>query len=47
MDGLPGHASPPLRDSYGHRDIEHDDLLLALACDCWAGEHAAGAVAVA
>ncbi len=33
-----------LCDSYGHRDGEHDDLLMALACAVWAGEHVAGGV---
>ncbi len=46
LTGFRAKITAALHDNYGHRDGEHDDLLLALACACWAGEHAAGGVAV-
>ncbi len=35
-----------LHDTYSHRDGEHDDLLLALACAVWAAEHSVYAQAI-
>ncbi len=46
LTGFRAKITAALHDSYGHRDGEHDDLLLALARAVWAGEHAVGGVAV-
>ena len=40
-------TTPGLHDSYNAREGQHDDLLLALACACWASEHSSYSSAVA
>ena len=45
-DGFRPRITVALHESYGHRDGEHDDLLLAPARTVWAGEHTPGVMAV-
>ena len=41
MRNFRSRISPALHASDSHREGEHDDLLLALACAVWAAEHSA------
>ncbi len=40
LTGFRARITADLHDSYSHRDGEHDDLRLALACAAWVGKHA-------